>query len=278
MRVLISKCKAGLAVLSDFLKISRSAPTERTTSISIPSLSEPLLFILRSPIDEYRIGSLGGESASINLFATMLKPTDVVYDIGAQLGIYTVVASMKAHMGCVYSFEPDTELRERLAQNIELNRRQNIKILPFAVAATSGTETLFTDGESGFSPSLRLQSRAGACTGSITVDSISIDDAITRLQIRPPDILKIDIEGAEWHALLGMKVLFASRPPRLIFIEFHPQFLPLFGSSLAECLSLLESARYISVRSESRGNELQMVYEHASNETAIATGPLRNSD
>ena len=74
--------------------------------------------------------------------------------------------------------------------------------------------------------------------------------------------MKIDIEGAEMLALRGMSGLLQSNvAPRAIFIETHPEFLPLFGSSEIEVLALLESFGYIQAYKSQRKAQIHYVYK-----------------
>ena len=73
----------------------------------------------------------------------------------------------------------------------------------------------------------------------------AIDNALERGELPVPDMVKVDIEGAEILALNGMRKLLASdRAPKAVFMEVHPVFLPHFASSPEQVLDLMFSFGY----------------------------------
>jgi FkbM family methyltransferase len=185
------------------------------------------------------VEGFGGEKEFVRLILGELRPSDVLYDIGACVGLVTVHAARKGI--CTVAFEPDPSYRLRLEKNLRLNKLNDVKILEWAVSDRQGEATLFTDGVEGLSPSLVEIGKRG----SVKIRTDTIDNALERGDIRVPDVLKIDIEGAETLALRGMgRLLGSDKAPRTIFIETHPDFLPGFGSSELEVISLLCSFGY----------------------------------
>lgn len=132
-------------------------------------------------------------------FLGEIKHGDYVYDIGGNIGIFSIHAAKYGEN--VISFEPDPEFRARLVKNTELNGLQrSIEIMDWAVSNSKGKVTLYTNGASGSSPSLVKVGERGA----VTVKTDSIDNVIDEGLISAPDLIKIDIEGAEILALKGM--------------------------------------------------------------------------
>jgi FkbM family methyltransferase len=215
------------------------------------------LFELTNPVEAYRVEKYGGEEEFTRLILEEVSATDVLYDIGACVGLVTVHAAVKgAH---VAAFEPDPGFRCRLETNLRLNHlnSRQVQVLDWAVSDSRGNVLLYTDGIAGKSPSLRGTSQRG----QIPVRTASIDDAIEQHELPVPDILKIDIEGAEILALRGMRQLLTSAgAPRAIFIEIHPGFLPSFGSSVEEVKQLLESAEYSEHYEASRADQIHCVF------------------
>lgn len=92
--------------------------------------------------------------------------------------------------------------------------------------------------------------------GNAAVRIAVINDLIAQGEIPVPDIIKLDIEGAEILALRGMgNLLTSSKAPRFMFIEFHPDFLPAFNSSLDECKQLVKQYGYNEIQSFRRSNQ-----------------------
>ena len=148
-------------------------------------------------------------------FADAIKQGDVVYDVGANVGIYSLYGSFEAgNAGRVYAFEPLERNLRYLRQHLALNKVQNCTVLESAVCNSEGTLAFSaTDWE----PSMaRLSTK-----GDITVPSTTLDSCIYgERRFRPPNVVKIDVEGAEFEVLLGAARAIAEFHPT-IFLEIH---------------------------------------------------------
>lgn len=184
--------------------------------------------ILRGPIrgmkwlkgagpNAYWVGTY--EEVRMREFAAALKQGDVVYDVGANVGIYSLNGSFKVgSSGWVYSFEPLERNLRYLRQHVALNNLGNCTVLETAVCNTEGT-LAFSAAD--WEPSMARLSPHG----EIVVQSTTLDICIYgEKRLRPPNVLKIDVEGAEFDVLSG-----AARG----ITEFHPTiFLEIHGSEL----------------------------------------------
>ena len=155
------------------------------------------------------------EATRMREFADVLKQGDVVYDVGANVGIYSLYASFRVkNLGWVYSFEPLERNIRYLRQHLALNNLQNCTVSECAVCNTEGTLAFSAvDWE----PSMaRLSPR-----GEITVPSTTLDNCIYgEKQLRPPNVIKIDVEGAEFEVLSGVARGITEFHPT-IFLEIH---------------------------------------------------------
>ena len=136
--------------------------------------------------------------------ARYLKPGGVFYDIGANIGFYTVIgAKIVGESGRVYAFEPFPEATAALRKNVALNDFKTVEVVEAAVSDTVGKAQF-----AGFDQSAKnriVSGQKGADVEStIEVDLVTIDDFVDKTGARPPDVIMIDIEGAETAALLGM--------------------------------------------------------------------------
>jgi FkbM family methyltransferase len=217
------------------------------------------IFEITSRTEHNRVTGYGKEADSIQRVLSEIKTSDVFYDIGSCVGIYALHAAY--YGGVVIAFEPDPGYRKRLKRNIKINRlKKRIQVIDWAVSDRSGIITLYTDGVEGNSPSLSLVGDRGA----VSVKTNTIDNAVASKQIPYPDIVKMDIEGAEMLALQGMKKLLDSeKAPRFLFIEFHPEFLSSFNSSVEECEMFIESHGYTKVDVKQRLDQLHYFYKKA---------------
>lgn len=130
---------------------------------------------------------------------------DVVYDIGANAGFFTLLASKLAGpRGVVYAFEPVPRNLNYLQRHVSLNACENVRILPIAVAATSGMAR--------FAIAHNLSQGGISESGELEVQTRSLDDIVASGTARP-NFLKIDVEGAESEVLAGASALLRESHP-----------------------------------------------------------------
>jgi FkbM family methyltransferase len=151
-----------------------------------------------------------------------LTEGNVFYDVGANVGFFTIIAArLVGSSGKVFAFEPLPQHVAALKRNVELNEFRNIEILTTAVAALDGTGALQLHGKSEDSLRAKLET-AGSLKGAdelVPVKVVSIDSEIQR-GLAPPDVVKIDVEGAELDVLTGMKETLQAHGPTVI-CELH---------------------------------------------------------
>jgi FkbM family methyltransferase len=163
-------------------------------------------------------------------FERSLKSGDVLYDIGANVGFYTVLgSSIVGPEGAVYAFEPMPRNLEFLRRHVAINRLENVRVIDAAVSDREGTAT-FDDSQH---PSMGSLSESG----SLTVRTLRIDDLVSAGEIRPPTVVKIDVEGAEGLVLEGAAETLRTHKPA-VFLATH-------GAEIhAACAARLRSLGY----------------------------------
>lgn len=143
-----------------------------------------------------------------DVFVEHVRPGAVVYDVGANAGFFTLLASKLAGPeGAVYAFEPMERNLGFLREHVRLNGAGNVHVQPVAVSDRSG--------------SIRFSAAANPAmggiseTGELEVPSQTLDELGGTLP--PPAFIKMDIEGAEHAALRGgMELLRRARPTILL--------------------------------------------------------------
>ena len=137
---------------------------------------------------------------------------NVILDIGAQYGDYAMIWEKKYNCR-VFSFEIAPENFAYLQENILINRSS---VRGYNIAIGNGEEINFD-----FKESMSHKSNGGG--GGETFKTISLDDWIHDNNVMP-DILKIDVEGAEYEVLQGAKQTITSLRPKII-LETHSKAL-----------------------------------------------------
>jgi len=177
---------------------------------------------LRSPLsnDTFMMGAL----------TRFARPGDVVYDIGANIGLYSRFLIQKFLASKVYAFEPMSETRPRLIRNLQLGGcADQVVVLPFAVADEDAAGLFQVDNVSSHSGTLNAVTHGEACESRRQynlppilepVQVVRLDTLIQKEGLMLPDVMKIDIEGAEAMALRGARKLLCERKPHLV-IELH---------------------------------------------------------
>jgi FkbM family methyltransferase len=175
------------------------------------------------------------------LAAKRIKPGMVVYDIGANAGVYTLLFSKLAGpQGKVYAFEPFFENAAHLFRHLRLNDLVNVTLVQAAVSSRLGMASFQA------APSNSMGKLIDGET-SLKIPTVTLDQLIADEGFRPPDIVKMDVEGAEGAVLEGAKNLLKERSAvwmislhgdeplercRIILVENGYRFETLDGQSL----------------------------------------------
>ena len=167
---------------------------------------------------------------------------DVALDIGAHIGLFTVVmARLVGPKGRVFSFEPTPSTRAVLERTVRLNHCDDrAEVRPEAVARTSGRSEFFDTADivsnaNSLVPTDRH--RAG-----FTVDTVSVDDFVAARAL-PVSCLKIDVEGAELDTLQGAERTLGTERPA-VALALHPAAIQRSGGNLRDVFRLLASLRF----------------------------------
>lgn len=184
-------------------------------------------WIKGSGVNGYWLGSY--ESEEQKIFIENIKKGDVVFDIGANVGFYSLLAAeLIGSGGKVFAFEPFEENFNYIKKHMEMNNYKNI--FSFGAAVSDKTGLAFFKKE-------KSAAMGHLGDGDIRVGVISLDEQIKNRKLPIPNFLKIDVEGAEFLVLKGAQNLLKVNHP-IIFISIHSD------SLREECFNFLLSLGY----------------------------------
>jgi FkbM family methyltransferase len=151
------------------------------------------------------------------LLKAVLKPGMCFFDIGSNIGYYSLLAAARCES--VYAFEPVPKLFEALRENIALNGF-NVSPHSIALARYTRATTFFVVDDSQNQGLSSLHESPGA--EAITIPAQSLDDFVREQKLQRVDLMKVDVEGAEEQVFQGGRdVLGSDAAPDIIF-ECHP--------------------------------------------------------
>ena len=185
------------------------------------------------------------EPAQTNKALELCQEGSTCFDIGANVGFYSLLWSEKASR--VFAFEPSVRNLMYLRAILKANRVDNVKIVSCAISDTCGV-ALFEDGRNPAEGTLNDQ-------GTQPVATVTIDRFVDETGVKP-QLIKIDVEGAEEHVLRGAERVLKSCHPTLLLSVHGPEL-------RMACLSLLKTWGYDEI------SPLDQQYPDSANEFVI---------
>lgn len=200
------------------------------------------------------------DSQSMALLDMLVQPGHVCMDIGANIGVYTVMMALRSgRYGEVHSFEPVNHIRRRANLNIQLNGCRNVKINNFALGAEQANlnmlqvkEGIFRAGTSSIFETEAISAMGRNCFEEVTVTIRTLDSYITEKGIERLDFIKMDVEGFELSVLKGAERTLTDLRPA-IFFEHDRKRLAKIGIDEAEFGRIFERAGYSVISPASVG-------------------------
>lgn len=185
------------------------------------------------------------ESKVVELVEPLVQPGMNVADIGGHAGYYALAFARRVGpTGKVWVFEPQPWLAEQIQRTMRFNQYHWAEVENLAVADQAGEITLNTVADSGRASIADIADGEG----QVQVPAQSLDTFLAEKdsETKPIilDVIKCDIEGAEWLALPGMKTLLTAPSPPLLLLELHPQQIQTLGGSLEQLLDWLRGLDY----------------------------------
>jgi len=169
------------------------------------------------------------ELAELEFVGKYLRPNSKVIDIGANVGLFTVLMSVGLrNSGSVWAFEPVPLNIERLKKNLNLNDVKNTRIFPYALGEKNGQNILHLANDSAYNSFVNVESRLSDGK-DIVVEIKELDDLWDNSYRPQISFIKIDVEGFELEVLKGAtRLIKQCLPTMLIEANTLEQFESLF--------------------------------------------------
>ena len=216
--------------------------------------------------------NLAYEPEVTSIMTSILEEGDTFFDVGANLGYYTLLASKRVGFhGQVHAFEPAPQQFEHLSLNVRINRATNVVLNNVALSeATGEREMQFSLGWNQGTHSF------GATEGATTTGLVrcrTIDEYVASNRIERIDALKVDVEGAELLVFRGAEKTIRSFLIPVIFFEACEHHARALGNSTIEVKSYLRQLGYdiFRLNAESGLERTEDVEEDFANLIAIHT-------
>lgn len=160
------------------------------------------------------------EKDELRDFVNEIEEDDVVYDIGANTGLYTLFGAKASLDGEVVAFEPYPPNLGLLKQDVARNQLQNVKIVDIALSDSIGSIGFSQPDEDdvGYGSSVI---ETNGFEGTIEVPTTTGDQLIADEEIPAPNVVKIDVEGSEPLVLEGIKKALSTPSCRTVYCEIH---------------------------------------------------------
>lgn len=200
---------------------------------------EPGIFLKANLCQQYCgdiFYGVGFEPSELGLVRDFLSDGDVFFDVGANIGVYTLLASrLVGSGGQVHSFEPMTDAFDLLKENVNNDRCLNVTLNQAAVGDEDGEASLYVNAQNALSSLGNTQ--RGQFLKPKKVRLLKLDSYAESSGILVIDFLKIDVEGFEGHVLRGTEVLLSSSPNPVVLSELAQKNFEPLGFSVSEVLS-----------------------------------------
>lgn len=244
VKLIRSFVAAASAVATSAMPRQRSTDEPRRHSPALFQLDDATQFWMPNHWDVQCMARF--EKHLVKLLPHLVRPGSVVYDVGANMGYYSaLLARLTGESGHVYCVEANPLCVSYLRGNVELNAIHNFDVLPVALLDRETTcEFTVNYGSSTIGLVKGIHS-VGKLGHRIQVPANSLDNLLANYPLREPDLIKIDIEGAEMHAVRGMLRTLARRRPTLL-IELHGP------AAAAQTLPLLDMLGYQYLETQSQ--------------------------
>jgi len=184
------------------------------------------------------------ETEDLSHFLQNLRESDLVFDAGANVGAYCVTVGRRWPSARVFAFEPIPLNAALIEASLLANRISNVEVVRACVNDAPGEVEFSVSEDSAYSSMVDTHRKPESARARFA--AVSLDDFCRHRGLGVPDVMKIDVEGAEMKVLQGAKSILSTpeAAPRLIMIELYDMNLEAFGTSITEVLGFMIGLRY----------------------------------
>jgi FkbM family methyltransferase len=209
----------------------RALTRDRLGSVGVLDYARaPIRLVVDSESELHRLYSCRKEPETVAWIERFVRPGDVVFDVGANVGAYSLVVDRATGgQSTVYAFEPSFSTFAQLSRNVALNGSAG-RVLPVLVAL-SDRNGFITFNYSSLDPGTALHALDDSTDNrglpfrpalSQPVLSYRMDDFIAQFSVRTPNHIKLDVDGIELKILQGAPRTLADPALRTLLVEVEP--------------------------------------------------------
>ena len=195
-------------------------------------INKKILFFTPNDLIRWRVNTILEKEPETIQWINSFQKKCIFWDIGANIGIYSIYAAIKKKNIKIYSFEPSTSNLRTLSRNISINKLQKkIHIIPFALSNLKNKILLFKENRfieggalSAFGVDYDFSGKKIFSENSYNTFGTSLDNLIEKKILDLPDYIKIDVDGIEHLILFGAKNLLSNKKLKSVLIEINDEF------------------------------------------------------
>jgi len=188
-----------------------------------------------------------GDRGEVKLLKSLFAPHHIFFDIGGNIGVFTLLAAKRLSNGMVHTFEPSPYHLEKLDANLRLNKFENVHVHPVALSNQTQSSKLYLPIEE---PGLMRNTGMASLFQLDQVKSkveevtcVKLDDYRQKLGIPCADLIKIDVEGAEMDVLEGaIETIGSCRP--IVVMEVNLDHLQRADRNIQEVIDYWSHIQY----------------------------------
>ena len=185
-----------------------------------------------------------GHNNGFNKLVRLARKKKIVFDVGAHIGLCSLpISRVLAENGFCFAFEPVEDNLKYLSSHLKMNNIKNVKVIPHLVGdiPLEKVEFFIHKECSGMSSVCRSKMKEDLFK-QVQKKQVTIDDFVQEHNCIP-ELLKIDVEGAEKSVLLGAEKVLKKYHPQII-LSVHPKQIEMMGYTLEDLMNIIHSFNY----------------------------------